>query len=145
VDDVDHRIVRVLVANARASFLEIGDAVGLSASAAKRRFDKLVSSGAIRGFTAQVDPSVLGWRTEAYVEVYCKGTVSPTDLRRSLELIPEVIGACTVTGSADALLHLLAEDVAHLESALERVRDERNVDHTESIIVLSRLIDRGRG
>lgn len=145
MDDVDHRIVRLLVANARATFLEIGDQVGLSASAAKRRFDKLVESGAIRGFTAQVDPGVLGWRTEAYVEVYCKGTVSPTDLRRSLELIPEVVGACTVTGSADALLHLLAEDVAHLERALERVRDERNVDHTESIIVLSRLIDRGRG
>jgi len=60
-------------------------------------------------------------------------------------MIPEVVGACTVTGSADALLHLLAEDVAHLERALERVRTERNVDHTVSIIVLSRLIDRGRG
>ena len=145
MDDVDHRIIRVLVADARATFLQIGDQVGLSASAAKRRFDKLVSSGALRGFTAQVDPRVLGWRTEAYVEVYCKGTVSPAELQRSLELIPEVVGACTVTGSADALLHLLAEDVAHLERALERVRTERNVDHTVSIIVLSRLIDRGRG
>ena len=145
MDDVDHRIVRALVANGRATFLEIGDQVGLSASAAKRRFDRLVRSGAIRGFTAQVDPGVLGWGTEAYVEVYCKGTVAPAELQRSMEMIPEVVGACTVTGSADALLHLLAEDVAHLESALERVRDERNVDHTESIIVLSRLIDRGRG
>ena len=145
MDDVDHRIVHALVANGRATFLEIGDQVGLSASAAKRRFDKLVESGAIRGFTAQIDPKVLGWRTEAYVEVYCKGTVSPAELQRSLEMIPEVVGACTVTGSADALLHLLAEDVAHLERALERVRTERNVDHTVSIIVLSRLIDRGRG
>jgi DNA-binding Lrp family transcriptional regulator len=145
VDDIDQRIIRLLVRNARATFLEIGDEVGLSASAAKRRFDKLVESGAVRGFTALVDPRALGWRTEAFVEVYCKGTVSPAVLRRSLELIPEVVGACTVTGSADALLHLLAEDVAHLESALERVRDERNVDHTESIIVLSHLIDRGRG
>ena len=144
MDDIDHRIIRVLVADARATFLEIGEQVGLSASAAKRRFDKLVESGALRGFTAQVDPRVLGWRTEAYVEVYCKGTVSPAELQRSLERIPEVVGACTVTGSADALLHLLAEDVAHLENALERVRTERNVDHTVSIIVLSRVIDRGR-
>jgi DNA-binding Lrp family transcriptional regulator len=145
MDDVDHRIVRALVANGRATFLELGERVGLSASAAKRRFDRLLKSGAVRGFTAQVDPGVLGWGTEAYVEVYCKGTVSPAELRRSLELIPEVVGACTVTGAADALLHLLAEDVAHLERALERVRTERNVDHTVSIIVLSRLIDRGRG
>src|SRR6185312_952505 len=100
MDEVDHRIVRALVANGRATFLEIGDQVGLSASAAKRRFDKLVASGAVRGFTARIDPQVLGWRTEAYVEVYCKGTVSPAELQRSLERIPEVVGACTVTGSA---------------------------------------------
>jgi DNA-binding Lrp family transcriptional regulator len=70
--------------------------------------------------------------------------VSPQDLRRSLEKVPEVVSACTVSGSADALVHMLASDVHHLEQALERVRDERNVDHTRSVIVLSRLIDRSR-
>ena len=145
LDPTDEAIIRVLTRDGRATFLQIGEEVGLSASAAKRRFDRLVASGAVRGFTALVDPAALGWRTEAYLEVYCKGTVSPDELRRSLERIPEVVGACTVTGSADALLHLLAADVAHLEVAIERVRQERNVDHTESVIVLSRLIDRGRG
>jgi hypothetical protein len=67
-----------------------------------------------------VDPTVLGWTTEAYVEVYCKGTVSPQDLRRTLEGVPEVVGACTVSGAADALLQLLAADIAHLERAIER-------------------------
>ena len=54
--------------------------------------------GAIRGFTAQIDPDVLGWQTEAYVEIYCKGTVAPEDLQRSLERVPEVVGAATVSG-----------------------------------------------
>ncbi len=39
---------------------------------------------------------------------------------------------------------MLATDIAHLERAIERVRDEPNVDHTQSVIVLSRLIDRPR-
>jgi DNA-binding Lrp family transcriptional regulator len=102
----------------------------------------LVASGAIRGFTAVIDPAALGWTTEAYVELYCRGTVSPQDLRRSLEHVPEVVSACTVTGSADALLQMLATDITQLEQAMERVRKEPNVDHTESVIVLSRLIDR---
>jgi hypothetical protein len=38
---------------------------------------------------------------------------------------------------------MLAKDITHLERAMDRVRDESNVDHTESVIVLSRLIDRG--
>lgn len=78
------------------------------------------------------------------MEVYYKGTVSPQDLRRSLEGVPEVVGACTISGAADALIHMLASDIGHLERALERIREERNVDHTESVIVLSRLIDRAR-
>jgi DNA-binding Lrp family transcriptional regulator len=145
VDAIDHRVVGCLLRDGRATYAEIGAEVGLSAPAAKRRVDRLRASGAIRGFTVVVDPSALGWTTEAYVELYCKGTVSPQELRSSLEDVPEVVGACTVSGSADALVHVLASDVRQLERALERIRDEHNVDHTESVIVLSRLIDRGRG
>jgi DNA-binding Lrp family transcriptional regulator len=145
VDATDHRVIGCLLRDGRATYAEIGAEVGLSSPAAKRRVDRLRASGAIRGFTVVVDPSALGWTTEAYVEVYCQGTVSPQDLRRSLERVPEVVGACTVSGAADALLHMLAIDIRHLEQAMERVRDEPNVDHTESVIVLSRLIDRGRG
>ena len=62
----------------------------------------------------------------------------------TLERVPEVVGACTVSGAADALLHMLAADIGHLEQAIESVRDAAHVDHTESVIVLSRLIDRPR-
>lgn len=144
MDTIDEGVVSFLLRDARATYAEIGAEVGLSAPAVKRRVDRLLRSGALRGFTALVDPAALGWTTEAYIEVYCKGTVSPAELRRSLAEMPEVVGACTVSGSADALLHMLARDVSHLERAIERVRDEPNVDHTRSTIVLSRLIDRPR-
>lgn len=142
MDAIDRQVVGCLLRDGRATFAEIGAEVGLSAPAAKRRVDRLVASGAIRGFTAVIDPAAVGWTTEAYVEVYCRGTVAPQDLQRSLEQVPEVVSACTVTGSADALLQMLATDITHLERAMERVRREPNVDHTESVIVLSRLIDR---
>ena len=50
----------------------------------------------------------------------------------------------TVTGSADAIVHMRARDIASLEDALERVRIAPNVDHTRSAIVLSRLVNRNR-
>jgi DNA-binding Lrp family transcriptional regulator len=144
MDQVDEKVIGCLLRNARATLAEIGAEVGLSAPAIKRRIDRLVAAGAIRGFTALIDPDVLGWQTEAYVELYCKGTVAPEELRRNLEHVPEVVGAVTVSGEADALVHMLASDVKQLERALERIRDEPNVDHTRSVIVLSRLIDRPR-
>ncbi len=144
MDTIDQSVLSCLLADGRATYAEIGDVVGLSAPAVKRRVDRLRETGAIRGFTALVDPAALGWSTEAYVEIYCKGTVAPEALRRSLEAVPEVVGACTVSGAADALVHMLASDIKQLERAIERVRDEPNVDHTQSTIVQSRLVDRPR-
>lgn len=142
MDAIDEEIIRCVMRDARSTYAEIGAAAGLSAPAAKRRLDRLVASGAIRGFTALVDTHVLGWGTEAYLEVHCRDVLAPDDLRRRLEAIPEVVEACTVTGPADAMVHLLARDIRHLEQAIQRIRQIPAVDRTESVIVLSRLIDR---
>lgn len=145
MDAVDRRIIDVLVSDGRAGYAAIGDHVGLSAPAVKRRVDRLVDDGVIRGFTVVVDPDHMGWTTEAYVEVHCQGAVSPDELRAAFGKVPEVHVAATVSGPADAILHIVARDVRDLERALERVRDETtNVGHTNTSIVLSRLIDRYR-
>jgi DNA-binding Lrp family transcriptional regulator len=142
MDDLDAGILEELRQNARASYGDIGARIGLSASAVKRRVDRLVADGVIRGFTIQVDPTVDGLATEAYVELFCRGTVAPRELKRILSGVPEVVDAGTVTGSADAIVHMRSRDIPSLEMALERVRVAPNVDHTRSAIVLSRLINR---
>jgi DNA-binding Lrp family transcriptional regulator len=142
VDNIDHRILDLLRLNARSGYGDIGGVVGLSASAVKRRVDRLVADGVIRAFTIQIDPAVEGQGTEAYVELFCRGTVAPAELKRILSGVPEVVDAGTVTGSADAIVHMRSRDIPSLELALERVRVAPNVDHTRSAIVLSRLINR---
>lgn len=142
MDAIDYRIIDQLRQNARAGYGDIGDVVGLSASAVKRRVDRLVGDGVIRSFTVQVDPAVDGMAVEAYVELFCRGTVAPDELRRILSAVPEVVDAGTVTGDADAIVHIRSRDIASLEDALERVRVAPNVDHTRSAIILTRLIDR---
>jgi DNA-binding Lrp family transcriptional regulator len=142
MDSLDYGILDRLRLNARAGYGEIGDVIGLSASAVKRRVDRLVSTGIIRSFTIQVDPTVDGLSTEAYVELFCRGTVAPDELKRILSGIAEVVDAGTVTGSADAIVHMRSRDIPSLELALERLRLAPNVDHTRSAIVLSRLIHR---
>ena len=142
MDNIDYGILDMLRQNSRAGYGDIGDRVGLSASAVKRRVDRLVADGVIRAFTIQVDPAVDGMATEAYVELFCRGTVAPEELKRILSQVPEVVDAATVTGSADAVVHIRSRDIPSLEDALERVRIAPSVDHTRSAIVLSRLIHR---
>ncbi|GAA5172728.1 Lrp/AsnC family transcriptional regulator [Amycolatopsis dongchuanensis] len=142
VNPLDQRIVSCLVTNARSSYAEIGKVVGLSAPAVKRRVDRLLETGVLRGFTAVVDPEALGWGTEAFVEVHCRGNVPPARIRARLEPLPEVVAAYTVTGAADAIVHLRAANIHQLETALERLRGLEIIDRTVSTVVLSRLLER---
>jgi DNA-binding Lrp family transcriptional regulator len=143
MDSIDRRIVAVLTRDGRATFAEVGSAVGLSAPAVKRRVDRLLDDGVVVGFAAIVDPSAMGWGIEALVEVFCQGRIAPDALRQAWEPIPEVLSASTVAGSADAVLRVRARDVQHLEETLERIRGSAAIERTVSTIVLSRLIDRG--
>jgi len=140
MDDTDQRIIAALTTDARASYADIGQLVSLSAPAVKRRVDRLRANGVIMGFTAVVDPAAVGWTTEAFVELYCTGRTTPAQIAVAARRHPEVVGAYTVSGEADALVHLRAADMSHLEQALERLRAESFVTSTRSMIVLSRLV-----
>jgi DNA-binding Lrp family transcriptional regulator len=141
IDATDQRIIALLVADARSSFAEIGAKVSLSAPAVKRRVDRLRSSGVIKGFTAVIDPAAVGWTTEAFVELFCTGRTTPAQITVATRRHPEVVGAYTVSGEADALVHLRAADIGHLEQALEKLRAEPFVTSTRSMVVLSRLVE----
>ncbi len=141
-DDVDRQIVALLSGNARLPYPAIGEEVGLSAPAVKRRIDRLVGDGTITAFTITLDPAAVGAATEAFVELHCRGRTTPEQIRRLALAHPTIVGAYTVTGEADALLHLQCADTRDLERALEEIRADDAVVRTTSAIVLSRLVER---
>jgi DNA-binding Lrp family transcriptional regulator len=69
LDELDEAILRHLERHGRATNYEVGEAVGLSASAASRRIQALESSGAIRGYRAQIDDRLLGKHMTVYIRV----------------------------------------------------------------------------
>lgn len=142
LDPIDAAILRELARDARTSFARIGSVVNLSAPAVKRRVDRLREHGVIDGFTIRLDPRVLGWATEAHVEVYCTGNTSPTTMRAAFEQYAEVVAASTVTGDADAVVHVRALDVRHLDEVVERINAEPFVVRTRSSLVLTPLVRR---
>jgi DNA-binding Lrp family transcriptional regulator len=141
IDDVDQQIIALLQQDARQSYADIGVRVALSAPAVKRRVDRLRADGVIRGYTAIINPKAMGWTTEAFVELFCTGRTSPVQLAAAAKRHPSIVGAYTISGEADALVHLRAADISGIEQALERLRAEPFVTSTRSMIVLSRLID----
>ena len=139
LDDVDHKLLALLIENGRESFAALGQRVGLSTAATKRRVDRLRRENVIRRFTAEVEPAALGWTIEAFVELYCEGRVPPDRMRDLVITIPEVVEAYTVTGEADGILRVRASDTSHFEKILGIIRNHPGVLRTRSALVLSRL------
>jgi DNA-binding Lrp family transcriptional regulator len=142
MDGIDQHLIRLLLANGRASYASLATAVGLSVAATKRRVDRLVRDRIISGFTATVEPQVLGWNVEAMVQLFTTGTVPLPEMRRDLEGIPEIREAFTVAGPADTVLRLVASDIVHLERVIGRLRGLPYVQQTDTTMLLSRILER---
>ena len=69
LDELDTAILFYLESHGRATNYEVGEQVGLSASAASRRIQALEASGAIRGYRAQIDDRLLGKQMTIYIRV----------------------------------------------------------------------------
>jgi len=69
LDELDAAILRYLERHGRATNYEVGESVGLSASAVSRRILALEAAGAIRGYRALVDDRLLGKRMTVYIRV----------------------------------------------------------------------------
>ena len=142
MDATDRTIVALLRENARRSFQDIGNQVHLSAPAVKRRVDRLERDGVLLGYSAVVHPQAYGWHAEAFVDLYCEGTMAAGAIKRAVEREPGVVSAHTVAGEASAILHVMAADTSDLELALERIRAAEGVTRTVTQVVLSTLFAR---
>lgn len=145
MDNLDHAVIECLLHDGRASYVEVADTIGLSVPATKRRVDRLVRDKVITGFTALIEPEVLGWNLQAHVQLYTMGTVAFDRMRRDLGSVPEVVEAFTVTGPADATIRVVAGNAEHLERVISRLRNLEYVRQTDTTMLLSTLLQRPAG
>jgi DNA-binding Lrp family transcriptional regulator len=142
MDAVDRQILALLVDDGRRTYDDIAHQVALSAPAVKRRIDRLRRRGALRGFTAIVDPAAMGASTEALIELFFAPGTPLDAVASTLRRHPEVVEAWSVTGEADAIARVRAQDNADLERVIIELQARGPVERTRSQVVLSRLVSR---
>lgn len=142
MDAADRQILALLVEDGRRTYDDIARRISLSAPAVKRRVDRLRRRGALRGFTAVIDHSVLGDATEALVELFFASGTTLDAVTETLRPHPEVVEAWSVTGEADAIARVRTHDNADLERLIMELQRDGLVERTRSQVVLSRLVAR---
>ena len=140
VDELDERILELLVQDGRRSASEIGRLVSLSPAAAKRRIDRLEQIGYIRGYTAILDHRLLGEQLEAFSELRFAPGTQVDDIDTAVADLPELVESFTLAGDPDALIRVRVTDVDHLKRVLDQVRRGRpggaQILGTKTLIVL---------
>ena len=138
LDDVDRRIVEILVEDARISLKELAQRVGLSSPSASERLRRLEERGVIRAFTIEVDPAALGYTLQAIVRI----RPLPGKLHVVQDLIQQIaqFSECDkVTGDDCFVARLHIRSIDELDKILDRIADKAE---TSSSIVKAQPVRR---
>lgn len=105
IDEKDREILQILREEGRITLTELGKRVNLSPASVRNRLDKLEGLGAIKGYSAVVDPAFL----DRYVRVFMllKLKVEGPDIDRILEkfaLMDNVQALYRTTGRTQAMI-----------------------------------------
>lgn len=141
LDTLDQRILGLLIENARYSYSEIAQRVGVSRVAVKARIQALEERGVIEEYTAVINPQKLGGAISCYFEIETR----PEALSQVVELLcacPVVTQAYRVTGNCKLHVHAVAADQAELERLLDQtIAGLPGVTAISTNVILSRIKD----
>ena len=136
MEEIDRKILRLMVADGRMSYTDLGKATGLSTSAAHQRVRRLEQRGIIKGYRAIVDEDALGLPLTAFISVKPFDPAAPDDVPERLADLTEVESCHSVAGEENYILKVRVATPGALESLLGRIRTAANVS-TRTTIVLS--------
>ena len=122
MDRIDRKILRILQGNCRLSIADIGDKVGLSASACHRRISLLEKDRVIEGYAARLNGEKLGYNMTFYVEVSLESQNDAvlSAFEKAALARSEVLECYLTTGAADYLIKVAAPDTKSYERIYKR-------------------------
>lgn len=143
VDEIDYKILRILLEDAKLSYQEIGEKVSLSQGAVHARVKKLENSGVITGSTIKIDVKKLGWDILAFLGIYLDSPDHYENAKNKLMEIPEVVSVNYTTGNYSIFIKLVCRDTTHLRDLLTtKIQKLPGIQRTETIISLDEPLNR---
>lgn len=141
LDALDQKIVRLLIGNARMSYSDIGESVGISRVAVKARIRALEQRGIIEEYTTIINPQKISGAVSCYFEI----ETLPDTLATVTEILaqtPTITQIYRVTGQSKLHVHAVASSSEEMEALIHDVIDPLpGLVASSCNIILSRIKD----
>ncbi|MFD8973905.1 MULTISPECIES: Lrp/AsnC family transcriptional regulator [Streptomyces] len=135
VDELDTRILRLLIEQPRTSVREYARVLGVARGTVQARIDRLERDGVITATGPVLSPAALGHPVLAFVHVeVTQGHLD--EVGDALAGVPEIVEAFSITGGGDLLTRVVARDAGHLEDVIQRLIQLPGVVRTRTEIAL---------
>lgn len=141
LDELDRQIIELLIKNARMSYSEIGQKIGISRVAVKMRVKALEEKGIIEEYTTIINPQKISGAVSCYFEIETK----PESLMEVAEILKNndtITQIYRVTGKSRLHVHAVASSNEEMERLLyETIDTLPGVVECSSNMILSRIKD----
>lgn len=142
LDPTDERILRLLVRDARASYRDLGESVGLSANAVAQRMRRLEQVGVIRGYTTLLETREDEDQVVAVVMVTTAIDADAVTIEAALAAMPEVAEVLDLAGPVDYEVRLVCRTQRELYDAVNTVRALPGITGMQTRPVLRHVLRR---
>ncbi|MFM7346179.1 MAG: Lrp/AsnC family transcriptional regulator [Tagaea sp.] len=138
MDAIDRKILDHLQYHGRDSYAQIGEVVGLSVSAINDRIKKLRNTGAVRHWSAVIDPSIAGRNLLAFVSIQLERPEHDKPFVERVAGLDDVQECHHVTGDWSYVLKVRVRDTAALERLIvDKLKTVPGVVRSQTVIALS--------
>lgn len=122
LDKLDQKIIQLLVSNARMSYSDIGEKIGISRVAVKARIQTLENKGIIEEYTTIINPQKISGAVSCYFEIETKpdSFKEVTDILNKNDIVAQIY---RVTGRDKLHVHAVASSNEEMEHFLHYVID----------------------
>lgn len=123
LDELDQQIVKLLIRNARMSFSEIGQKIGISRVAVRSRVQALEQAGIIEEYTTVINPQKISGAISCYFEIETVPDTLP-EVAALLEQNDTVTQIYRVTGKSKLHVHAVASSSEEMEELMYGTMDK---------------------
>src|SRR3984885_2947603 len=142
LDSTDRKIVSLLHADARMTNSALAEELDIAASTCHGRVRRLVDSGVIRGFYADINPAAVGLPLQAMISVSLQSNARGK-IREFIQQIrrkPQVKDVYFLAGADDFILHVAARDAEDLRAfVVENLNADTDVAGTQTSLIFEHL------
>jgi Lrp/AsnC family transcriptional regulator for asnA, asnC and gidA len=143
LDEIDLRILEIIIGNARIPFKDVAKEVGISRAAVHQRVNRMIDLEVITGSGYHVDPRKVDFRTCTYIGIFLEKSGLFTEVVEKLKMIPEIVECHYTTGQYAIFIKVYAKDNEHLKSILSgQIQKIQGVASTETFISLEESFKR---